>query len=357
VVARHRALDRLRRERRRAEKEALLLDRAPAQPLDPDPADDDLLQLLFACCHPSLSPEARVALTLRAVAGFTPREVARAFLVSESAVVQRLARARRKVRDARIPFRTPPPEELPLRLTAVLAVVYLVFTEGYATTAADTLVRRELCAEAIRLGRLLARLMPREPEVLGLLALMLLQDSRREASTDRAGRLVLLEDQDRSRWDREEIREGLEVLERSLRLGGPGPYQLQAAIAAVHARVERAEDTDWSSILGLYDELARVAPSPVVELNRAVAVGMVEGPRAGLRALERAAHRGKLDRYRLLHAARADLLRRLGRLGEAAAAYRAALELATNPAERAFLRARLAEVEGHALADGILEPW
>jgi RNA polymerase sigma-70 factor (ECF subfamily) len=351
VTARNRAIDRLRRERRFAEKQGALAQLEALRAL-PDETEgtttipDDRLRLIFTCCHPALAAEAQVALTLRTLGGLTTPEIARAFLVSEPTIAQRLVRAKRKIRVAGIPYRVPPADELSERLPAVLAVLYLVFNEGYSATAADTLIRRELCAEAIRLGRVLAELVRDQPEVLGLLALMLLQDSRRDARLDARGRIVLLEDQDRSRWDRVQITEGLAVLKQAEDLGRPGPYQVQAAIAAAHAQASRPRETDWARIARLYGVLAAMSPSPVVELNRAVAVAMAEGPERGLQLIARLAGSGELDRYYLLHSSRGDLLRRLGRLPDAARAYRRALKLATNPAERAFLVARLAEVAG-----------
>jgi RNA polymerase sigma-70 factor (ECF subfamily) len=342
TVARNRALDRIRRAGRLQDKvrelETLVPQAHEDDVLGPDSSiPDDRLRLIFTCCHPALAPEARVALTLRTLGGLQTGEIARAFLVSEGTMQRRLSRAKGKIRDARIPYVVPPDHELPDRLASVLAALYLVFSEGYAATSAQSLVRRELCAEAIRLARVLRALMPDEPEVAGLLALMLLHDSRKAARTGPAGDVVLLDDQDRSLWDRAEIEEGLE-LARPL---PPGPYALQAAIAAQHARAARPEDTEWRRIVALYDLLAQVAPGPVVELNRAAAVAMADGPEAGLELI--AAIEG-LDGYGLMHSARADLLRRLGREEEAAAAYGRALELAGQPAEREFLERRLAEL-------------
>jgi RNA polymerase sigma-70 factor (ECF subfamily) len=342
TTARNKAIDRIRRARRLESKMCELEALLPAGREEDEIVDstipDERLRLIFTCCHPALAPEARVALTLRTLGGLQTPEIARALLTSERAMQQRLVRAKRKIRDARIPYVVPPDHELPDRLASVLAALYLVFNEGYAASAGEALVRRELCSEAIRLTRVLRALMPDEPEAAGLLALMLLQDSRRDARTGPGGELVLLEDQDRWLWDRDEIDEGIELVRRL----PPGPYVLQAAIAAEHARAATPQATDWRRIADLYDLLARAAPGPVVELNRAVAVALAEDAERGLELMEPLDE--QLEGYHLLHAARADLLRRLGRNAEAAVAYARALELAAQPAERAFLERRLAEV-------------
>lgn len=349
TTARHRALDVLRREAVGAEKlrEVAVLARHEG-PYDPEHEDDggvvdDRLRLIFTCCHPALPIEARVALTLRTLAGLTTSEIARAFLVPEATMAQRLVRAKRKIRNAGIPYRVPPAHLLPERTTGVLGVVYLLFNEGYAATSGADLVRASLCAEAVRLARVLALLMPDEPEVLGLLALLLLHDSRRATRVDAAGELVTLEDQDRTAWDRAAIDEGAALLETALRRGRPGPYQIQAAIAACHTTAATAGETDWADIAALYGELARLVPSAVVRLNRAVAVGMAEDQAAGLALVAELERTGELDGYHLLAATRADLLRRTGRTAEAAEAYARALELVENAAERRFLERRLAE--------------
>jgi RNA polymerase sigma-70 factor (ECF subfamily) len=344
-AGRFRTIDRWRRQARLAEAMPGLIALAETaqEAAMPEPIADDELRLIFTCCHPALSPDARVALTLREVAGLTTEEIARAYLASASTIAQRIVRAKAKIRDAAIPYEVPDPVELPARLESALQVVYLIFNEGYAATDGPSLTRADLCAEAIRLGRLIADLLD-EPEALGLLALMLLHEARRPTRVDAAGDMVLLEDQDRALWDRARIAEARGLVERSLGLRRAGPYALQAAIASLHAEAPSFADTDWGQIVALYDVLLRIAPSPVVALNRAVALGLRDGPEAGLAAIEAVLEGGDLDAYHLAHAARADMQRRLGRTEAAASSYRRALDLARQPAERRFLQTRLEEL-------------
>ena len=348
VAARRQAIDRLRRDRSLADRAQRLADlqrldaKEPAVLTEPTAIEDDRLRLIFTCCHPALDMPARVALTLRALGGLTTGEIARAFLVAEPTMGKRIVRAKRKIADAHIPYRVPADEDLLDRLRGVLRVVYLIFNEGYAASAGDRLVRGELCSEAIRLGRLLSELMPDDAEVWGLLALMLLHDARREARVDAAGRFVALPDQDRAAWDPERIREGLEALGRAARLRRPGPYQLQAAITALHVQAPDAAATDWEQIADLYGALARMSPSPVVELNRAVAVGFAHGAEAGLELLAPLLADPALERYQPLHAAHAELLSRAGDIAGAARAYDRAIALTANAVERAELERRLA---------------
>jgi RNA polymerase sigma-70 factor (ECF subfamily) len=353
-TARHKAIDRIRRRALLKEKlESYAADGFVREIDEPDydntEIPDDRLRLIFTCCHPALALEAQVALTLRTLCGLETDEIARAFLVPPTTMAQRLVRAKRKIRDAGIPYTVPQTNAMAERLDAVLTAIYLVFNEGYAATRGGPLVRTDLCAEAIRLGRLVRTLMAPQPpaEATALLALMLLHDARREARLDAAGDLVVLEEQDRSQWDRRQIAEALPLVEEAL-AGGPGPFALQAAISAIHCRAARAEDTDWPQIVRIYDVLERLQPSPIVSLNRAVAVAMASGPGAALEIVDSLAAGSDLDNYHLLHAARADLLRRMGSAAEAVKSYRRALELATNESERRFLERRLREVQAVA---------
>jgi RNA polymerase sigma-70 factor (ECF subfamily) len=350
-TARHKAIDRIRRHARLKEKlESYAADGFVREVEEPDydtsEIPDDRLRLIFTCCHPALALEAQVALTLRTLCGLETDEIARAFLVPATTMAQRLVRAKRKIRDAGIPYTVPQTNAMAERMDAVLTVIYLVFNEGYAATRGGPLVRTDLCAEAIRLGRLVRTLMAPQPpaEATALVALMLLHDARRDARLDATGELVVLEEQDRGRWDRRQIAEALPLVDDALG-GGPGPFAIQAAISAIHCRAARAEDTDWPQIVRLYDVLQRLQPSPIVSLNRAVAVAMVSGPEAALAIVDELAAGSDLDSYHLMHAARADLLRRLGSAAEAAKSYRRALELATNDSERRFLERRLREVQ------------
>jgi len=356
-AARRKLIDYARRERTRRDKEDQLLYETNTVTREPDPADeaslmdfaDDQLRLMFTCCHPALNQEAQVALTLRTLGGLTTPEIARAFLVPEATLAQRLVRAKRKIQSAHIPYEVPPRDALPDRLAPVQAVIYLVFNEGYTAAAGDSLIRRELCAEAIRLGHTLSELLPREPENLGLLALLLLHDSRRDARVTAEGELIPLDEQDRSLWDREQIAEGLQLVERALRVGTPGPYQLQAAIAAVHAQALFTDRIDWRQIAALYAELYRLHDSPVVALNQAVAVALGDDLKKGLAMIDTLGDREQLESYHLFHAARADLLRRMDENEAAIVEYDRALSLTENAVERRYLRRRIAE-----LADAIM---
>jgi RNA polymerase sigma-70 factor, ECF subfamily len=353
TTAHRKLIDHVRRERTKREKQASLAHEAEQGREEGCHLDvmqnaypDDRLRLMFTCCHPAINVEAQIALTLRTLGGLTTEEIARAFLIPEPTLAQRLVRAKAKIRDAHIPYEIPPVPVLPERLASAQAVLYLIFNEGYKASGGDRLIRRDLCAEAISLGRVLCELLPEEPENLGLLALMLLQDSRRDARVDQHGSLVLLEAQDRSLWDHRQIEEGRQLVERSLRLQRLGPYQLQAAISAVHADAKIASETDWKQIAALYFELLRIHPSSVVALNRAVAIAMSEGAERGLALIDELGSASELDGYYLFHAARADLLRRLGKAGEAAKAYRMAIGLTTNAIEREHLIRQLESISG-----------
>ncbi len=342
-VARHKALDRIRREAQRSEKEAAALREwgQPGRPQPTDPLGDDELSLIFMCCHPALDPAARITLTLRSVCGLSTAEIAAVLLVGEPTMAKRLGRAKRKIREAGIPFRAPQPEDLADRLDVVLRVIYLVFTEGHKASAGASLVRGELCDTAVRLARTLASLLPEQPEVTGLLALLLLTDARRAARVDAAGDVVLLDNQDRGRWNQAMINEGEALLEQALRVGRPGPYQLHAAIAACHSIAPHADNTDWRQIALLYGELLRYEPTPVIEANRAIAIAMADSPAAGLAILDTVSHHPQLSRWPQLHIARADLLRRLGRIADSRDAYRSALHLNPSPPEQAFIVKRI----------------
>jgi RNA polymerase sigma-70 factor, ECF subfamily len=352
-TARHKAIDRIRRDQRWEVKRQEIAKTAPisvppAAESEVDATDDmfpdDQLRLIFTCCHPALAVESQVALTLHTICGITTEEISKAFLTPMPTMAQRLVRAKRKIRDANVPYRVPPPEDLPDRLDAVRLIVYLIFNEGYFASGGDSLIRRELCAEAIRLGRVLCRLLPRDRETHTLLALMLLHDSRRDARVSADRELILLEDQDRAQWHADQIREGTALLETALRAGAAGPYALQASIAALHANAKTSADTDWPQIAALYSALLKINPSPVIEVNRAVAVSLARSPEEGLALLDELAARTELADFHLLPAARADILRRLGKHAEAAEAYRRALALATNDVERRFFRRRLSDV-------------
>jgi len=352
-TARHKAIDRIRRDQRWEVKRQEIAKTAPisappAAESEVDSTDDmfpdDQLRLIFTCCHPALAVESQVALTLHTICGITTEEISKAFLTPMPTMAQRLVRAKRKIRDANVPYRVPPPEDLPDRLDAVRLIVYLIFNEGYFASGGDSLIRRELCAEAVRLGRVLCQLLPRDTETHTLLALMLLHDSRRDARVSADRELILLEDQDRAQWHADQIHEGTALLESALRAGAAGPYALQASIAALHANATTSAETDWPQIAALYAALLKINPSPVIEVNRAVAVSLARSPEEGLALLDELAVRAELADFHLLPAARADILRRLGKHAEAAGAYRRALALATNDVERRFFRRRLSEV-------------